>query len=102
MTRTLFDLDLPAHQRHSATSRAAAVAIAPHAETLRAWVLREIQSCGFEGCTDQECQELMCIDPGTQRARRVELVQAGLVRDSGRTRATRAGRKATVWIAVNG
>ena len=32
--------------------------------------------------------------------RRVELVESGQVKDSGRTRKTAAGRNAAVWVAV--
>jgi hypothetical protein len=40
---------------------------------------------------------LMKLNPNTQRPRRIELVVAGKVRDSGETA---SGRKATIWEAV--
>lgn len=52
------------------------------------------------GATDEELQDLLQMNPNTERPRRVELVRMGLVRDSGLTRTTRSGRKATVWVAV--
>jgi hypothetical protein len=50
------------------------------------------------GATDEEIQFVVGMNPSTQRPRRIELVRMGLVRDSGTTRLTRAGRKATVWV----
>ncbi len=51
--------------------------------------------------TDQEIQEVLELDPSTERPRRVELVRMFLVRDSGLRRLTRSGRHATVWEAVH-
>jgi hypothetical protein len=96
--RTLFD-PVPPAQRHSATSQAAAEEIAPRAGTLRAAVLATLQHA-IDGLTDEQMQDMLGMGASTQRPRRVELVQAGLVRDSGRTRLTRSGRKATVWVAA--
>ena len=89
----------PPSQRHSPTSRAAAEAIAPTAGTLRAAVLTYLRQRGDEGATDSECQESLGMNPSTQRPRRIELVEAGLVVDSGRVRKTPSGRKAVVWVA---
>ncbi len=97
--RNLFD-DPPA-QRHSETSVAAAEDIASAAQTLRRMVLLYLKSRHPDGATDEEAQELLMMSPNTQRPRRVELVRAGLVRDSGRTRKTRSGRKAVVWEATS-
>lgn len=91
---TIFD---PPAQRHSATSRAAAEAIAPLTHTLRHRVLSVIREQG--GLIDEEGIELTGMSPSTFRPRRIECVQAGLVYDSGETRLTRSGRKATVWKA---
>jgi hypothetical protein len=49
------------------------------------------------GGTDEELQDALGMNPNTQRPRRIELVERGLVRDSGRTRKTKSGRRATVW-----
>jgi hypothetical protein len=98
---TLFDhLDPPA-QRHSPTPVAAAEEIKPEMPELRRRVLLFIRSCGDAGCTDSECQEALEMNPSTQRPRRVELVTAGLVVDSGATRSTPSGRKAVVWQSRN-
>jgi hypothetical protein len=93
-------LELPAPaQRHSATSVEAAEAIEPKAATLRGQVLSYLKGCGASGATDEEIQAALELNPSTQRPRRIELCNLGLVRDSGRTRLTKAGRKAVVWVA---
>lgn len=97
----LFDLghpDMPPAQQHSATSRDAAEKICGEAANLRAKVLAYIQGCGIDGATDEEGIDATGLPASTYRPRRVELVQAGLVMDSGRERPTRSGRKATVWV----
>lgn len=97
MTPDLFD---PPAQRHSETSMAAAEAIRPSAATLRMKVLGFIVARGGDGATDEEVQAALRLEGSTQRPRRVELVDAGLVKHSGATRATRKGRRAAVWIAA--
>lgn len=87
----------PPSVEHSPTSQAAADAIAPKVNRLRALVLAAIADAGELGMTDEEIQEFMGMSPNTQRPRRVELVAAGLVRDSGRKRRTHSGRQAVVW-----
>lgn len=88
------------YQRHSATSRAAAVGIEPMAGTRRAQVLAFLRDRGREGATDEEMQCRIPMSPNTQRPRRVELVQSFHVVNSGRTRATFGGDDAVVWIAA--
>ena len=78
----LFDLDATA-QRHSPTSVAAAVAIAPHLPAARKRVLEYLRSCP-NGSTDNQGIAAGVVSANGYRARRVELVRAGLVRDSGR------------------
>jgi len=82
-------------------SMAAAVGIEPNAMTLLRDVLLALRSWRQEGATDQEIQDALSMDPSTERPRRVDLVKRGLVKDSGRTRLTRSGRKATVWVACD-
>jgi predicted ArsR family transcriptional regulator len=102
---TLFDLDTlepcAPCQHHSPTSCAAAEAIVPHLNKLQARVLDYLRGCGERGATDEELVEALRLSPSTARPRRIELVKAGLVRDSGRTRKTNSGREATVWVATN-
>ena len=50
--------------------------------------------------TDEEIQRELPMSANTQRPRRVELVDARLIRDSGRRRATLGGAMAVVWEAV--
>lgn len=90
--------DDPPAQRHSITSVAAADAIKPSAANLRQQVLVFIRASP-DGVTDEEIQQGTGIGPSTERPRRIELVKAGAVFDSGRTRATRSGRQAVVWVA---
>jgi hypothetical protein len=56
-----------------------------------------IVSHGAAGLTDEEIQADLHMQGSTQRPRRVELVRAGLVVDSGLRRRTFAGRSAVVW-----
>lgn len=93
------DLFDPPAQRHSATSRAAGEAIKPKASSLRELVFTCVASRGELGATDEEIIEQLGLSPSTARPRRVELWQAGRLLDSERTRKTRSGREATVWVA---
>ncbi len=99
--------------RHSSTSKDAAEQIKPNAGTLRAKVLEYLQSIqgfiysetfkdagSYGGATDEQMQRCIPMEASTQRPRRIELVAAGLVRDSGRKAQTSSGRKATVWEVV--
>lgn len=92
-------LGLP-FQSHSKTSKEAAVAIEGSAGTLRHQVWGFLVGRGDAGATDEEIQNMLELNPSTQRPRRIELVNGGLVRDSGRTRLTQSRRKATVWEIV--
>lgn len=90
---------LPPAQRHSETSVAAAAQIAGVAGRLQRAVYEYLRSRGAEGATDEEIQSALAMPASTERPRRVELVESGHCEDSGRTRLTRSGRKAVVWIA---
>ena len=85
-------------QRHSETSRRAAIGIHSTKETLRQMVMVALEARGETGATDDELQEELHLDGSTQRPRRIDLMNHGMVRDSGRKRPTRKGRLATVWI----
>lgn len=84
--------------RDSVTSKAAAKEIIESASTLRARVYRAIRDAGTSGLTDEEIQLSLNMNPSTQRPRRVELCDAGLVKDSEQKRKTQSGRQAVVWI----
>lgn len=79
-----------------ATSRDAAKAILPRSGTQRRRVFDAL--CAFpDGLTDAQIQAALDMNPSSERPRRLELVEAGLVRDSGRRRNGMA-----VWTAVEG
>lgn len=93
-------VEMPPFQHAVETSRKAAVAIRSKSATLRERVLLVIANQGAYGCTDGEGCERSEINPSTWRPRRIELLEQGRIRDSGRTRATASGRQSTVWVAA--
>ena len=72
--------------------------IKPQINGLQSKVLTAIELAG--GLTDEQCQRQLSMPANTQRARRVELTDAGYVKDSGRRRPTESGRKAIVWTST--
>lgn len=88
-------------QLHSLTSKQAANQIQTSAKTLRAKLFRFIKSCGKHGCTDEEAQIALPMQPSTQRPRRVELFNLKLIKKNGQTRKTKSNRNAAVWIAID-
>ena len=91
---SLFD---PPAVRSSSTSRAAAESIQGKSPSLRECVYRSIASQAEHGATDLEVQAALDMDPSTQRPRRIELVKAGRIRKTERTRKTPSGRAAAVY-----
>ena len=89
----------PPHQERD-TSYKAAVSVLEDAATLRASVFRYIRKRGRRGATDHEVQRDLNMNPSTQRPRRIELVQKGVVVDSGQRRKTPSNRDAAVWVAT--
>jgi hypothetical protein len=87
------------YQPHSITSLAAADRLSDATTKLKQ-VSAFISQRGSDGATDEEIQHALYMNPSTQRPRRVGLVDDGSVRDSGRTRKTRSGRQAVVWVSV--
>lgn len=85
------------HVPGSATSEAAAKAKAPTANSDEGRVMALIRTT-VDGATDDECEQALGMLHQNASARRRGLVLKGLVVDSGRTRKTRSGRSATVWI----
>ena len=83
----------------SETSKAAASEMSPYLGRLQACIFDFIASCHAFGATDQEVQEALGIDSSTQRPRRCELANKGLIRKAKIKRKTRSGRQAQVWIA---
>jgi len=92
---------LPA-RNWTGTSRAAAHAIREHAPTLRARVLEFITAQGERGATNEEIVDGIGTLLQSVCARCNELWEAKQIRDSGRTRLTRSGRAAKIWVVRNG
>jgi hypothetical protein len=82
----------------SETSRKAAASIAGRTRSMRAKVLEFFRLRKDYGGTDQETADFLGLPENSIRPRRIELVQAGLVIDSGKTRLTQSRRSAVVWI----
>lgn len=82
--------------RTSMTSLEAAKDVHGIKGVLRQRVYTEIYYSGT-GLTDEQIQEALEMNPSTQRPRRIELLRESRIRDSGRRRPTRSGRKAVVW-----
>ncbi len=95
----LFEFVAPKYVRGSQTSLEAAIAAEPRAGTQRYRVL-DLLRRSVTGLTDDEMQGYLDMNPSTQRPRRIELVSAGLAKDSGETRMTPSGRRAVVWVAA--
>jgi len=93
--RTIFD--------RSDTRRAAHEAIEPTARTQRATVLAAIRAAGRRGLTDSEGMLTTGFLVNSYTPRRRELVQAGLVLDSGQTRPSHHGthRDRIVWVTCD-
>lgn len=87
-------MDAP-FQSHSDTSREAAERIEPKKLSLKRKVLEHFKLVGE--CTDEQGMEALEMNPSTYRPRRIELVDSGHLRDSGRTALTKSGRGAVLW-----
>lgn len=85
-----------AFQAHSETSVDAAISILPARLTLRERVYNCIRAIG--PVTDEEIADHLGMNPSTERPRRIELQEAGMVRPEGK-RTTRSGRQAVAWVA---
>lgn len=76
-------------------SREAATRAAPRASGDR---LRILHALAEHGCmTDEAIQVTLDMNPSTERPRRGELVDDGLVRDSGTMGRTHSGARAVLW-----
>lgn len=85
-------------------TRAVALAsIAGSRQTDQQTVLAFIRDAGAHGSIDEEIEVLAASlgkRESTFRARRVELFRDGLIANAGRTRPSKSGRAAIVWIAT--
>jgi len=100
MPTDVLDQAIP-FQAHSDTSREAAEQGRSKAPRDRAKCYAALIAAGPEGMTDEEMQRALNLDGSTQRPRRIELMKAALVIDSGRRRPTSKGHLATVWVTQN-
>ena len=82
------------YQRHSATSKAAARQLRPNTDRVAVFTLLKANPAGL---TDEQIIDGTGLSPSTARPRRIDLVNSGVVIDSGMTRPTRSGRAAVVW-----
>lgn len=81
------------------TSHAAARELKPDTGRLRLAVFEYIKGCGDRGCIDEDGERETGIKHQTYTPRRLELVERGLVMDSGERRRNSGGRSCAVWIA---
>lgn len=85
--------------RGSDTSRAAAESMILPAGSQRRriyfWACTQQQ-----GFTDEQMVDALKLNPSSARPRRGELVDAELLKDSGKRAATKSGRQAIVWVAM--
>lgn len=81
---------------HPPTSHLAAARVLPKTGTQRALILAALQARPANGYTDVEIQHLLDLGPNSERPRRVELVRAGWVRDTGAVR-LHHGEQHIVW-----
>jgi hypothetical protein len=82
-----------------ATSFAAGAKVAPKLRELQRRVLDELRKAHPQGLCDFELEERCGSHGSTFRTRRSELVDLGLVKDSGQKRLM-AGRQRIVWVLV--
>jgi hypothetical protein len=88
-----------AYRGKTDTSVAAAEIILPKTGTLRRKVYDMILIHADFGATDYELQARLDLTGNTERPRRKELQERGLIHDSGRRRPTPSGRDSIVWVA---
>jgi hypothetical protein len=86
-------MSLP-YQRHSRTSKKAARYAKPYATTARYKVYQFIEK--NPGKTDEEIQDTLRMNPNTQRPRRVELLEIGIIEEEGRKK-NKSGTEASTW-----
>lgn len=69
----------------------------PAAQHARKRALAAFEEAGDHGLTDDELERASGLGPNTARPRRIDLLKAGAIVDSGEKRKTRRGHAATVW-----
>lgn len=89
-------------QRHSETSRRAAIDNYPRSGTQRHRVYQAIVAAGEDGYTREELSVTLRLPLNSVLPRVAELKAAGLVIESGRQRTTSTGSRAAVLVDVEG
>lgn len=97
ITTAMRDRTIP-YKRGSETSKAAAELVRPKTPSYRAAIEGFLKGRGAQGATNDEVMATLSIQIQTVCPRMKELRVDGLVIDSGRTRKTRSGREAVVWV----
>jgi hypothetical protein len=83
------------------TSHAAARDMSPHVRGIQKAVLAYAVECGWAGFTDPDLGAHFQSLSSTYRSRRAELVEQGLIKDSGERRAVEGrGRRFAVWMVT--
>lgn len=91
----------PRHRRHSSTSRAAAASIEPIMAGRLAAILQCIRAAGTNGRTRNEIEIALGVKIQSVCPAVVQLLDAGLIRETDQTRPTTSGRAAKVLVAVD-
>lgn len=81
----------------SQTSLAAAISIAGNTGRLHLRIINYLK-LHPEGATDEQIAIDLDLKQNTQRPRRIELVEQGKVKDSGRKGKTTSKRSAVIWV----
>lgn len=89
--------ELPPHQWHSDTSTEAAEEVLPKMRGMIDKIFNHIGHAGEFGVTDDEGIVHVGMDGNSYRPCRINLMNQGLVKDSGLRRLTRRNRNAVVW-----
>lgn len=101
MPSDLFTYETPVGRNHPDTSYKAADAIAPVAGKLQRAVYAFAEERGDYGFTDAEMFDRWPDKPeNSLRPRRIELVAARWLKDSGRRRLNARGRSCVVWVVA--
>lgn len=81
----------------SKTSFAAAVSIVANTNNMHQRIINFLKERP-EGATDEQISISLDMKQSTQRPRRIELVNKGKVKDSGRKGKTSSNRSAVIWV----
>lgn len=92
------DTEGKAHRGAGRTERAAARKVRFGTGTQKRLIYDAIAAAGDQGLIDEEIAVLPGVKDTAHRTRRNELVKAGVVKDSGRTRLTDSGTESIIWV----